>query len=163
MPALVDRRWMLLAPPLLAVASPPLLAQGPGSGAAATAVNVDRGGLALRGYDPVAYFAAGKPMRGLDGLTSTVDGATYRFATAANKAAFDAAPATYLPQYGGFCAWATANGYKADADPTVWSVREGKLYVNYNAAVGRSWKSDEAGLILKADTHWPVVRAQARR
>jgi YHS domain-containing protein len=81
-------------------------------------VNVDASGVALRGHDPVAYFAGGKPMAGQASFQSKHQGATYQFASAANKAAFDQEPAKFAPQYGGFCAFAAAKGAKFDADPS---------------------------------------------
>jgi YHS domain-containing protein len=125
---------------------------------AASSINISRQGLALRGYDPVAYFTAGKAAGGRAEFTSIIDGVSYRFASGANKSAFDAEPAKYLPQYGGFCAWAAAEGYKADADPNVWDIVDGKLYLNYNASVGRTWRAGKASFITKADANWPKVK-----
>jgi YHS domain-containing protein len=121
-------------------------------------VNLDKAGVALRGTDPVSYFAAGKPMVGSSTLQSKWDGATYQFASAANKAAFDAEPGKYAPKYGGFCAWAASQGYKADADPNVWKIVDGKLYVNYNAAVGKNWEAKQSEFIQSADQGWPKVQ-----
>lgn len=126
-------------------------------------VNVDRARLALRGYDPVAYFTEARPVKGSASFTATHHGATYRFASAASRDQFVQDPARYVPQYGGFCAWAAASGYKADADPTAWAIVGDKLYVNYNASVQKSWSADAAALIAKADVNWPSVAAKALR
>ena len=123
-------------------------------------INIDKSGVALRGYDPVTYFTAGKPTAGNASFQSKWDGATYNFATAESKAEFDKDPAKYAPQYGGFCAWAAANGYKADADPKAWHVVGGKLYVNYNAAVAKDWSKNTTKFIADADKNWPKVSAQ---
>ena len=123
------------------------------------AVNLDAKGVALRGYDPVAYFAGGKPTVGSAELQSAWNGATYRFVNAENKAAFDKEPAKYAPQYGGFCAYAAANGYKADADPTAWSIVDGRLFVNYNAAVAKTWQGSSAKFIRDADAKWPTLQS----
>lgn len=123
-------------------------------------INIDKAGVALRGYDPVAYFTAGKPTAGSAAFQTKWDGATYNFATAESKAEFDKDPAKYAPQYGGFCAWAAANGYKADADPKAWHVVGGKLYVNYNASVSKSWNANTAKYITDADKNWPKVATQ---
>lgn len=123
-------------------------------------INIDRAGVALRGYDPVAYFTTGKPTPGSASFQSKFDGATYNFATAEGKAEFDKEPAKFAPQYGGFCAWAAANGYKADADPKAWQIVGGKLYVNYNASVSKDWSKNTSKFIADADKNWPMVSTQ---
>ncbi len=121
-------------------------------------VNLDKAGVALRGHDPVGYVTANKPVQGSKEFQSAWGGATYQFASAANKAAFDAAPEKYAPKYGGFCAYAASQGYKADADPAAWSIVEGKLYVNYNADVAKLWQSKQSSFIPAADKNWPKVQ-----
>jgi YHS domain-containing protein len=122
--------------------------------------NVDSSGLALKGYDPVAYFSEKKPVRGKPEFTVRHEEATYRFASAANRDAFAAAPAKYAPQYGGYCAFGMASGYKAPIEPDAWTVVEGKLYLNYNQSVRRQWSSDVPGYVRKADANWPTVRSK---
>jgi len=114
-------------------------------------------GVAVGGYDPVAYFTAGKPVRGSKDITHTHEGATWRFASEANRAAFMADPAKYAPQYGGYCAWAVSQGYTAKGDPNAWKIVGDKLYLNYNRSVQRSWEKNAAGNITKADANWPKV------
>lgn len=113
--------------------------------------------LALDGYDPVAYFTLGKPTEGSRAFTSSWNGATWRFVSAEHKALFDADPARYAPQYGGYCAYAVSEGYTASADPTAWRIVNGKLYVNYNHEVQKTWEQDIPGRIGRADTNWPAV------
>lgn len=115
------------------------------------------GGVALDGYDPVAYFTDGKPTPGSKEHTVEWNGATWRFATAANRDAFAAEPAKYAPQYGGYCAYAVANGYTADIDPQAWSVVEGKLYLNYDKKVQATWEADRDAMIRNADANWPKL------
>ena len=122
--------------------------------------NVDSSGLALKGYDPVAYFTDQKPVRGKGELTARHEGATYRFASAANRDAFTADPGKYAPQYGGYCAFGVASGYKAPIEPDAWTVVDGKLYLNYNQSVRRQWSSDIPGFIRKAEANWPTVRSK---
>jgi YHS domain-containing protein len=122
--------------------------------------NVDSSGLALKGYDPVAYFAEGKPLQGKAELTARHEGATYRFASAANRDAFAAAPAKYAPQYGGYCAFGTASGYKAPIEPDAWTIVDGKLYLNYNREVRSRWSTDIPGYIRKAEAQWPAIRSK---
>lgn len=128
--------------------------------AAGPELNLDRGRLALRGFDPVAYFTAGRAMSGLPAFTLEHDGAIYLFATAANRDAFRADPARYLPQYGGYCAYAAALGKKADADPAIWHVKDGRLFLNYNRSIGETWSRDIDGYVAKADRAWPTIRAR---
>ncbi len=115
------------------------------------------GNLALSGFDAVAYFVEGKPVEGLGDLEYDWNGATWRFANQANLEAFQAAPGTYAPQYGGYCAWAVSQGYTASADPDAWRIVEGKLYLNYSKSVQRRWEKDIPGNIKRADTNWPKV------
>ena len=112
-------------------------------------------GLAIRGFDPVAYFTDGRPVEGRPEFTATRDGATWRFASAEHKAAFEADPAKYVPQYGGYCAWAVSQGYTAPVDPNAWKVVDGKLYLNYSADVQKDWQKDVPGHIAKANGNWP--------
>jgi YHS domain-containing protein len=121
------------------------------------AVNVDAEGLALGGHDVVAYFD-GAASKGSPDLTATHAGATYRFATAAHRDAFIAAPAKYLPQYGGYCAAGMAGGYKAPTDPTAFTVHEGRLYLNFNHDVTRGWLKDRDANIAKADANWAKIK-----
>jgi YHS domain-containing protein len=90
-------------------------------------------------------------------FTTTLDGVEYRFATAQNLARFKASPDAYLPQYGGYCAWAVSRGYTAKSDPLAWKVIGGKLYLNYDKDVQKRWAADIPGNIAKADRNWPQV------
>jgi len=115
---------------------------------------------ALDGYDPVAYFKAGKPEKGKAAHAVTWNGATWHFTSAENKAAFEASPQAFAPQYGGYCAWAVSEGYTAKGDPGAWRIVNGKLYLNYNASVQKSWEGDIPGRIAKGDKNWPTVLAK---
>lgn len=120
-------------------------------------VNTSFTGLAIDGYDPVAYFTQNKPVKGTRELTFEFEGATYRFASAGHREQFAKEPAKYVPQYGAFCAWAVSRGYTADTDPLAWRIVDGKLYLNYNTSVQKKWEEDIAGNISKADTNWPSL------
>lgn len=113
------------------------------------------GGAAIRGYDPVAYFTEGKPVKGKTEFTQQWKGATWRFASAANRDRFAAAPEKYAPQYGGYCAFGVASGYAVKTESDAWSVVENKLYLNYDRNVQASWVKDTPGYIRKADANWP--------
>lgn len=112
----------------------------------------------LGGYDAVAYATAGKPVEGLSTITTQWKGATWRFTSEANRAAFSADPERYAPQYGGHCAWAAAQGYTAKGDPQNWKIVNGKLYLNYDATVQANWEKDIPGFIASADAKWPTVK-----
>ena len=112
-------------------------------------------GVAIDGTDPVAYFTEGKPVKGKAAHTASWNGVNWRFASADNKAAFEADPAKYAPQYGGYCAWAVSQGYTASTDPDAWKIVDGKLYLNYSKGVQRRWEKDVPGHITSADGNWP--------
>jgi len=113
--------------------------------------------LAVGGYDAVAYFKAGKPVRGRAEFSTDYKGATWRFASKEDLDAFKANPTAYAPQYGGYCAWAVSRNYTASGDPLVWTVVDGKLYLNYDRDVQAKWEKDIPGFIAKADKNWPGV------
>jgi YHS domain-containing protein len=115
-------------------------------------------GLAVSGYDPVAYFREGKPVAGSSEHELEWMDATWRFSSAENLALFRAAPERYAPQYGGYCAWAVAQGYTASADPEAWRIVDGRLYLNYDADVQRKWEADIPGFIARANESWPKLR-----
>ncbi|MEM1377328.1 MAG: YHS domain-containing (seleno)protein [Pseudomonadota bacterium] len=117
-------------------------------------VNLE-GGAAIEGFDAVAYQTQGKPVKGSDEFTATHQGATYKFASAANRDTFAANPGRYAPKYGGFCAYAVANGYTAPIDPQAFTVVDGALYLNFNKSVRSRWERDIPGNITKADANWP--------
>lgn len=115
------------------------------------------GGVAISGYDPVAYFTENRAVEGSDAYTADHGGATYRFSTAANRDAFVADPDRYAPQYGGYCAYAVANGYTAKIDPEAYSVVDGKLYLNFSKSVRQRWSKDIPGHIASGDANWPKL------
>jgi YHS domain-containing protein len=126
----------------------------PSSGAAeSNSSAIDK--TAVKGYDVVAYFADGKPTIGKSEFVSTHREQQYQFASAANRDKFVANPEKYAPQYGGYCAFGAARGYKAVIDPTAFAIVDGKLYLNYNASVQSLWEKDIPGFIKLADEKWP--------
>jgi YHS domain-containing protein len=118
-------------------------------------INVDKTGLALKGYDPVAYFTENKPVMGNAQFVSTYNGARYQFASAANKSAFDANPAKYEPQFGGFCAYAASEGHTAKIEPDAFEVLNGRLLLQYDKDVRETFNKDPQGRLKKADANWP--------
>ncbi|MBL6959377.1 MAG: YHS domain protein [Rhodospirillales bacterium] len=115
------------------------------------------GSVAIEGTDPVAYFKQGRAVKGSGDFTHKWNGATWRFASQANRDAFAAAPQQYAPQFGGYCAWAVSQGYTASIDPEAWSIVDGKLYLNYSKGVQTQWKQDIPGNIAKAEANWPGI------
>lgn len=113
--------------------------------------------IAVKGHDPVAYFVDGKPVPGHEALTYEWQGTTYRFASAENRQRFIKAPKDYAPQYGGYCAFAMSRGHIADISPEVWSIVDGKLYLNNNSFAHSLWKEDIPGNIAAADKNWPLM------
>jgi YHS domain-containing protein len=114
-------------------------------------------GVAVGGYDPVAYFTAQKPVQGKATITYEWKGAIWRFASEANRDAFKAMPEKYAPQYGGYCAYAVALGSRAKGDPLSWKIVDGKLYLNLSPSVQKLWQKDIPGYVKAADKNWPGV------
>jgi YHS domain-containing protein len=112
-------------------------------------------GLAIRGYDPVAYFRDGGPRQGKPEFSVRHGGATWRFASAEHKALFEADPERYLPAYGGFCAYGTSRGYLVKIEPEAWSIVDGKLYLNYDLGVRETWAGRTKTYIARAEGNWP--------
>ena len=111
---------------------------------------------AVSGYDAVAYFTEGKPVKGKSEFKTEYKGAEWHFASQANLDAFKANPDKYAPQYGGYCAYAVgAKNALVSADPEAWSIVDGKLYLNYDKDIQQTWNKDQADYIRKADANWP--------
>ncbi len=117
-------------------------------------------GIAIKGYDPVAYFKEGRPVPGMRDYAATVEGATFLFASAANRDLFLGDPAHFAPQYGGFCAFGLSRGYKADTQPEAFTIVGDRLYLNYNLEIRDEWSKDIPGHVAKADGNWPEVKLQ---
>lgn len=117
----------------------------------------DATGVAIRGYDTVAYFTDGKPTPGSDAYTSEWQGATWKFASQAHLDLFEAEPERYAPQYGGYCAYGVAQDALVKIEPDQWAIIDGKLYLNYDADVQARWRQDTAGFIEQADKKFPAL------
>jgi YHS domain-containing protein len=143
--------WLLLL-------APPLYAGVLGS---TSPINLDASGLALRGYDPVAYFETGKPTRGVAKITASYGGARYLFVTKAHRKSFLNNPSKYLPQFGGFCAVGTSFGEKVDVDPETGKIVNGKLYLNNGPKAQEIFDSDPGNTISRAEHNWPIVKDKA--
>jgi len=115
-------------------------------------------GVAIRGADPVAYFVAGAVVAGDPAHTVRWHGVEWRFASAENRALFEADPQAYAPQYGGYCAWAVAEkGQLYSTSPDNWAIVDGKLYLNYDDGIQAKWDADRATLIERGDVRWREI------
>ena len=118
-------------------------------------------GIAIDGYDAVAYFNSNKAIKGDKNLAVYHQGATYRFSSVENKEAFKKNPSGYEPQYGGWCAYAMGkNGEKVSVDPETFKIINGKLYLFYNKAFNntlKSWNKNEPILKTNADANWTKI------
>ena len=117
--------------------------------------------LAVHGYDPVAFFTRGTATRGTAALAIVHEGATYYFASAAHRDAFEKEPDRYVPAFGGYCAYGVSVGKKFDADPRYWRVEKGRLYLNLNAEIAKAFVADAPGAIAKAERQWRKIEHRA--
>lgn len=125
---------------------------------AAQAVNTDKSGVAISGYDPVAYFTQTKALKGSSAISAVHGAATYYFASTANRDAFLANPDKYAPVYGGYCAYGVAHGHKVNVDPEAFRVVNDRLYLNYSKGVQQKWLADIPGNIATADSNWGKLK-----
>jgi len=123
-------------------------------------MNVNRKKLALQGYDPVAFFTQSRPVKGVAQFESTYNGARYLFASVEDKALFDANPAKYEPQFGGFCAYGASQGHTAPIKIEAWQIVNGRLLMQYDLGVKKEFNKDQQGNLQKADKNWPGIVAK---
>jgi len=116
--------------------------------------------LAIRGYDPVAYFEVNQAVEGREEFSYDWQGARWQFANAQHRQAFIDNPSVYAPQYGGYCAFAVANNKTASIEPEQFTIVEGKLYLNYNKKIQQQWLAQRSTLIQQADANWPALLAE---
>jgi YHS domain-containing protein len=123
-------------------------------------VSKNKDGLALQGYDPVAYFTDKRPVKGNAKLTAQHDGATYYFATAEHKAQFEAAPDKYVPAYGGYCGYAASINRLSPISPEWFQVLDGRLVLQHNQRAFDKWNAELQANLAKADANWPGLVAK---
>lgn len=123
-------------------------------------VNKNKDGLALQGYDAVAYFTLGKPTKGIAKYQARYKGAIYQFSSAEHLKMFESEPAKYEPQYGGYCGYAAAINRLSPISPEVWEILGGKLVLQHNKKAWDLWHQDVAGNMVKADANWPGLVAK---
>ncbi|GFE49710.1 hypothetical protein So717_14630 [Roseobacter cerasinus] len=125
--------------------------------AAGPELNASSTGLAMQGYDPVAYFTLGEATKGSYKITVAHNDATYWFANEEHKAAFEENPESFLPEYGGYCAFGAAMGFKFDGDPQHWKIVDGELFLNLSQDIQERWSKDIPGFIQQADANWENI------
>lgn len=123
--------------------------------AAKDLLNLDRQGVAIQGYDPVAFFTDGKAVKGNSQIQSEYKGAKYYFASMEHKSAFDKEPAKYEPQFGGYCAYGVSHGSRAPIKIEAWQIVNGRLLMQYDLGVKDEFNKDQQGTLRKADQNWP--------
>ena len=124
------------------------------------AINAGTDGLALRGFDAVAYFAVENAVKGDTKYEYAWNGAKWLFSSEENMKKFQASPETYAPQFGGYCSFAVSEGYTADADPEAWKVVDGKLYLNYNNQVREKWEKNQNERIQTGTANWQEFKTK---
>ncbi|MEM9220753.1 MAG: YHS domain-containing (seleno)protein [Cyanobacteria bacterium P01_F01_bin.150] len=124
-------------------------------------LNLDEEGIALRGYDPVAYFTEGEPVKGQKNYSFVWNDATWYFATAENRDLFSQEPEKYEPANGGYCTFGIVLRKKFDGDPQVWSVIKSRLYVFLNEDVQQKFLQDSTGNLQKVSANWPTIQFKA--
>ncbi len=120
-------------------------------------LNLDKDGLAIQGYDPVAFFTVKSPVKGKPEFVSQHEGARYQFHSAKNKGLFDADPAKYLPQFGGYCAYGVSRNALAPIQIEAWQVVDGRLLMQKNPGIRDDFNEDAKGNLVKADANWPKL------
>lgn len=123
----------------------------------AQAMNLDKDGVAIQGYDPVAFFTDKKPVKGKPAISSKSGGATYHFSSEANKKAFDAEPAKYIPQFGGYCAYGVSKGDLVKIEVDAFQIVDGRLLLQYDKKIRDKFNVDQKGFLKRADANWPTV------
>jgi YHS domain-containing protein len=132
-----------------------LLISVPAFGQNKTLLNLDKQGIAIQGYDPVAFFTQNRPVKGRPEFESQYNGARYLFASAEDKSTFDANPAKYEPQFGGFCAYAASKNRTAPVKIEAFQIVNGRLLMQYDLDIRKEFNKDTQGNLQKADKNWP--------
>ncbi len=115
-------------------------------------------GIAIRGYDPVAYFTDNKPVEGSAQFAYTWQGAEWRFKDKTNLDLFKKNPEKYAPQFGGYCAYGVSENHKSPTEPDAFTIVNDKLYLNYNMKVKEVWSRNRDERIIKAESNWTGLK-----
>jgi len=122
-----------------------------------TLLNLDKTGVAIQGYDPVAFFTDSKPVKGKEEFPIKRDGATYLFASKEHRDLFKADPAKYEPVFGGYCAFGVSRGKLVEIDVDAFQIVDGKLLLQYSKGVRDDFNKDQKGNLTKAEANWPAL------
>jgi YHS domain-containing protein len=122
-----------------------------------TLLNLDRSGVAIQGYDPVAFFTDHAPMKGKPQFTSKYNGAFYEFASREHKVLFDQDPAKYEPAFGGYCAYGVSRDKLVSIDVDAFQIVDGKLLLQYSKGVRDDFNEDQKANLSKANRNWPAL------
>lgn len=136
------------------IALPTLIMAAPTAQAADPIYTAWRNNDAVAGYDVVSFYS-GKPLKGQDRYKTEFEGALWRFSSQANLDLFNTNPEAFIPQFGGYCAWAAAKGKLAKGSPKYWHVRDGRLYLKFNGRIKDIWERDIPQYISRASQNWP--------
>ncbi len=115
-----------------------------------------RNNKAVGGYDVVSFYG-GNPVKGSDKYMTIWNGAQWQFYSKANLDLFLATPEQYAPAYGGYCAWALVKNKLAKGSPQHWTLKDGRLYLNFNKKIKDRWLKDIDNFVRKGDENWPKV------
>lgn len=122
-----------------------------------TLLNLDNSGVAIQGYDPVAFFTDGKPVKGTPEFSFKHAGATYLFASKENQELFEKAPAKYEPVFGGYCAYGVSRNKLVEIDVQAFQIVDGRLLLQYSKGVREKFNKDQTGNLAKANENWPKL------
>lgn len=137
---------------LVATLAVPLLAR-----AEKTLLNLNGSGVAIQGYDPVAFFTDGKPVKGSEKFTAKRDGAIYQFASKEHLKTFLADAAKYEPAYGGYCAYGVSRDKLVEVDVNAFQIVDGRLLLQYSPTVKETFNKDAKANLAKAEANWPKL------
>jgi hypothetical protein len=159
MKAKITHRSLRLVPVILALALGLFTVIGPAHAMHPNGVINDTwDGVAIKGYDPVAYFTMGQAVKGSEEFVHEWLETKWLFVNAEHRDLFAADPLSYVPQYGGYCSDATFVDDKADVNPTAWRIVSGRLYLFYSEPGAATWSEDDYA-VKKADAAWEHVKA----
>jgi YHS domain-containing protein len=151
--------FMLATQAVSAIETPSLSSLSPLMMTSERVANHSASGFAVDGYDVVSYFVDGKVLPGTAEFETIWSGTTWRFSSRANQVAFERDPMIYAPRFGGYDAQAAARGALSEADPTIFKIVKGRLYL-FRTTSGRDQLQDQATALIDAEVGWKNVERQ---
>jgi len=122
-----------------------------------TLLNLDKAGVAIQGYDPVAFFTDNKPVKGNPEFPARHNGAIYYFASKEHRELFKSDPTKYEPSFGGYCAYGISRGKLVEIDVDAFQIVNGRLLLQYSKGVRDDFNKDGKGNLAKAEANWPAL------